>query len=852
MSHVKLNGPTSQTFTEFARETWFYMWSDAKPGPDVYSRTAHGYNKLEETPDRLSPTMAGQPQGIHGSLTPKVAAYRKQRKSSLGLAKKKTIAMLQLDNSLFDDYVNKVSSNVTRRKNFVVTEHEWKAAGSSLKLFFPLGPMKQVWDVVQLLLILYTIVMVPFRLAYSVEANGWKWVFENIVTVLFLADCFCTFNTAAMTEDGQWIVHRPAIAAYYLKGWFWIDFPSSIPVELISYAMHNERHAGAGLTPQLLRVLRLLRIVRLLKVLEVYRYISTIEIKLNINLRALNLLKLLVTLMYVTHLLGCGWHAVGTSAGKTSETTWLDFYDIADAPLHTKYLCSVYWAFTTLSTVGYGDIVPVNDMERWYTLVAEAVGALLFGYLLSIISDLVGTVDVHGSWVNEKVSEVKEYTRWAQLPAGLSARVRRYSEFYFEHQSMVDEKKLLSYLSPTLREELYDYLLAQAVMDIPWIDLVEKNAKFAHALYQVLKPLYAETGELLLRKGDRSQAPILYILRSGIVHARSTDGPGSFMLFPLAEPGSLFGEQALCALPECRTPSFSFVSGANCELFVMPALDWADLARQTVEGQGCRVKLAHAMQHECATKMRLRTWAIRVLCAEHPQHSREHAALVLQSLWLKARAVPALQKDRSQRRVQELFPSLFHGAMEADTRKLNNHAETGASFDSPIVRPPCNGEPVRSKAKPTKLAFELETSELLPPAQRLPAPFENDVKAGTTFEEKPSSESKEGVDQEKRDSEKNVGQEGRGVAQDRLARLEQQITEGQLQLGARVDSLQQSVNRVLERLQAMTLDDTRPLSRLQALAESVPNGSARTQSPRVLISPRFSSIVRGSRDRGWL
>ena len=64
-------------------------------------------------------------------------------------------------------------------------------------------------------------------------------------------------------------------------------------------------------------------------------------------------------------------------------TTWVSTYDdgsALDADAGTQYLYSVYWALTTLTTVGYGDITPTNNLERLYSLFALLTGALVFGY----------------------------------------------------------------------------------------------------------------------------------------------------------------------------------------------------------------------------------------------------------------------------------------------------------------------------------------------------------------------------------------------------------------------------------------------------------------------------------------
>jgi hypothetical protein len=67
------------------------------------------------------------------------------------------------------------------------------------------------------------------------------------------------------------VTSRSVIAQKYLSRWFWIDAPSSIPVELIELAMQGSKtHALAAF-----RVLRIVRVLRVVKLLNVGHYISS-------------------------------------------------------------------------------------------------------------------------------------------------------------------------------------------------------------------------------------------------------------------------------------------------------------------------------------------------------------------------------------------------------------------------------------------------------------------------------------------------------------------------------------------------------------------------------------------------
>ena len=100
------------------------------------------------------------------------------------------------------------------------------------------------------------------QLTVSDEAVGAFLLFEAIMSLIFLVDVVLSFRTAYFFE-GKWVTAPGAITRCYLRGWFWIDAPSSVPVELLEIAVHTDT-ASLGM----LRFLRMFRLVRLLRLLR--------------------------------------------------------------------------------------------------------------------------------------------------------------------------------------------------------------------------------------------------------------------------------------------------------------------------------------------------------------------------------------------------------------------------------------------------------------------------------------------------------------------------------------------------------------------------------------------------------
>ena len=171
-------------------------------------------------------------------------------------------------------------------------------------LIMPVGTWKEKWDLLVLFLILYSAVAVPVRVCFDEDATGFMWYFEVSMTFGFILDMYFTFNTVYFeSATGQWITARRAIALNYLRSWFWVDAPSSIPVELLDlFTTGDNQKLG------LLRFLRMFRLLRLLRLLKVDEYIDTLENALDVNLRILRVVFMLVKICFLSHILGCFWY----------------------------------------------------------------------------------------------------------------------------------------------------------------------------------------------------------------------------------------------------------------------------------------------------------------------------------------------------------------------------------------------------------------------------------------------------------------------------------------------------------------------------------------------------------------
>ena len=115
-----------------------------------------------------------------------------------------------------------------------------------LYMMNPTAPMKVLWDISVLLLVVYSAVAAPFQVAYMTGdtddrtiSEGWK-AMDKVIDIIFAVDLVGNFFTGFQQGPREIVYVWRVVAMRYLYFWFWIDGVAIIPFDTFSGGENNQ------------------------------------------------------------------------------------------------------------------------------------------------------------------------------------------------------------------------------------------------------------------------------------------------------------------------------------------------------------------------------------------------------------------------------------------------------------------------------------------------------------------------------------------------------------------------------------------------------------------------------------
>lgn len=393
------------------------------------------------------------------------------------------------------------------------------------------------WDILVGILIIYSVLIIPWQISFDIRPGPFATAVDIFVDIIFSFDLALCFRTAFVDADGTIDTVGWHIAGRYMRTWFTPDFLSTFPVDRFVEAMTG----GGGAEARALKMIRMVRLMRLLKLarmLKMGRLIQRVEDLLDLSHLTLKCLNLGAKLTVMSHFLGCFWFFVSThtdtaatqcesgllGCNKTlSSTTWWSEVNIGPEDKFDQYIASLYWAFTTMTTVGYGDLHPRNDGERVYAIVAMIFGATMFGYIIGSIAALAGQERGMEALTKKRLSLVRHFCEEQRISQNKVKEVMRHYQFFYQERSPFNETTLMMDLPNWLRKKVSAHIHREAISRIglfagPQQTGLESGPLpdwFISWAMRILEPQAVCAGELVINAEESSVVQELFFVFDG-------------------------------------------------------------------------------------------------------------------------------------------------------------------------------------------------------------------------------------------------------------------------------------------------------------------------------------------------
>lgn len=354
-----------------------------------------------------------------------------------------------------------------------------------------------------------------------------------------------------VTRSGETVTDPKRIAKHYWShGWYLVDVLSMLPFELVMFVfVVSLRQAGyappaattsdwpllfapsGGLlnwhTFAFLRINRFLRVVHLHPLSDELQRFLLYDIRLRgLTPSICYRLRLAIDFCVGTHWLSCLFYGVSYLAYEDGMSSWLttpdmlsfgnsvrNLADIRQVPLVQSYLRTYHFSIGAITTVCYGDIVPMNTQETLATMAVIFVSVIIFSMLSGGFYKYFDMELGRRAEYEEKVAQVGHFLRFHRFPADTWRQMQVYFALSWCESRGRQERELLRGLPPSVRQDLAQHVHANLLKNVALF--TRCDPKFARAVIAALQHEFFVRNDVIIQRGDMERS--LYIVESGIV-----------------------------------------------------------------------------------------------------------------------------------------------------------------------------------------------------------------------------------------------------------------------------------------------------------------------------------------------
>ena len=223
-----------------------------------------------------------------------------------------------------------------------------------------------------------------------------KFTYSDIILlindILYIIDFILSFFRSYYNFEYKLIKSNRLILKHFFKYDFIFDLLSAIPIFLLSKykcltGNNNFQNYKYG-TPNSILVLRLCSILKVFKIKKIInrhdknQALDKLNELISKNYTIKKIVRIIMYSLIYLSILHC-FVCIHIFLGKNSYSNWIIHTNSQNESFGVIYIKSLYFIITTLTTVGYGDIVCKSFYEVIYQIIILVIGSMLYPYIIS-------------------------------------------------------------------------------------------------------------------------------------------------------------------------------------------------------------------------------------------------------------------------------------------------------------------------------------------------------------------------------------------------------------------------------------------------------------------------------------
>ncbi|XP_026697444.1 cyclic nucleotide-gated cation channel beta-3 isoform X3 [Athene cunicularia] len=380
-----------------------------------------------------------------------------------------------------------------------------------------------------------------FVFPYQTPSNKIYWFTIDIICdICYLCDLLIFQPRVQFLRSGDIISDRVEMKKFYHSSMkFWLDVISVLPFEVLSFFF--------GFNPAF-------RANRMLKHNTFFEFNDRLEAILD-KAYIYRVIRTTGYLLFILHINACLYYWASDYEGLGS-TRWV--YNGKG----NMYLRCYYWAVRTLITIG-GLPEPQTLFEIVFQLLNFFLGVFVFSSLIGQMRDVIGAATAGQTYYRSSMDNTVSYMNTYSIPKAVQNRVRKWYEYTWDSQGMLDESELLEQM-PTKMQLAIAIDVNFAIVNK--VDLFKGcDTQMIYDMLLRLKSIVYLPGDFVCKKGEIGRE--MYIIKQGEVQVLG--GPDGTKVLVTLRAGAVFGEISLLASGGGNRRTANVVAHGFANLFIL-------------------------------------------------------------------------------------------------------------------------------------------------------------------------------------------------------------------------------------------------------------------------------------------